>query len=68
MTSNTTGTTSDEACVCDSPTSTCPGVVTGTITNADDGLRLGEVEVAGNQGARTTQTDSSGEYELEVDR
>lgn len=69
-TSNTTATnpnTTGDACVCDSPTASCPGVVTGTVTDFDPPQpRLAGVSVEGDQSAQSTLTDTDGEYELEV--
>ncbi|MEL6178341.1 MAG: carboxypeptidase regulatory-like domain-containing protein, partial [Myxococcota bacterium] len=65
---NTTPDTSGGGCTCDEPTSICPGSITGTVFDANDGMRIGGVQISANRGAQATQTDSSGEYELEVNR
>ncbi|MEL6180884.1 MAG: MopE-related protein, partial [Myxococcota bacterium] len=54
------------SCTCDDANATCPGRVTGIVTAFSDGQRLSGVQVAADMGAASFETDTSGEYELEV--
>lgn len=55
-----------DACICSGAMSTCPGTVTGTVTDFDTRQRLAGVRISGNQSGEAVETDTEGSYELEA--
>ncbi|MEO1271046.1 MAG: carboxypeptidase-like regulatory domain-containing protein, partial [Myxococcota bacterium] len=65
-TSDTSAGNTDGPCTCDDATSTCPGTVTGTVTDIQSQQRLAGVVISGNQSGEAVETDTDGAYELEA--